>query len=123
MLFLDVNIILEILLNRPKAFFCLEECKKHSQLFISPTCIHIIYYFAEKAGIDKKIVQDLLTDFTILNSGREQLNIAQKIYDGKEMEDALQIACATGNNISKVFTLDTKMIKKYSSLVSFVELK
>jgi hypothetical protein len=47
-LFVDASCLLEILLIRDKTNTVLEKFKSYHNLYISPTTVHVLYYFAEK---------------------------------------------------------------------------
>ncbi len=119
-LFLDSNVILEILFKRDKYKECLDKCLEYELLCISSTSIHIIYYFIEKAKFDPKIIENLLSNIKILNCGADEYEIAKSLYSGKDMEDALQIAVAINNGITDILSLDKKMAIKYSHKINFV---
>ncbi len=120
MLFLDANIILEILFKREKSEFCINICKEYESLAISPTSLHIIYYYAEKAKIDLEFLEEMLEDFVILPFNSNDFKLALDVFENEDMEDALQIATAINNDIKQVFSLDSKMVQKYQNLVKFV---
>jgi len=122
MIFLDANIVLEILFKRENANFCIEVCKEHEALSISSTSLHTIYYYAEKAKIDLDIVKNMLADINILPVSKSEYDFALEIFQYKDMEDALQVATALNYNAKLIFTLDNDMIKKYSSIIGFVQL-
>ncbi len=122
MIFLDSNVILEILFEREKANFCVEICKQYNALYISSTSLHIIYYYAEKAKINLVYVRNMLEDINILPVSKFEYNFALEIFKDEDMEDALQIATAVNNNIELIFSLDIKMLKKYDKIVNFVKL-
>jgi len=122
MIFLDANIVLEILFKRESANFCIEVCKEQESLFISSTSLHTIYYYAEKAKIDLDIVKNMLADINILPVSKSEYDFALEIFHAEDMEDALQVATALNFNIKLIFTLDKAMIKKYSGIISFVTL-
>jgi predicted nucleic acid-binding protein len=119
-LFLDANILLEIIFKREKAEFCLQECLKYQLLCISPTSLHTIYYFIEKAKFDPKIVETALENIKILTFGESEYELAKDLYDGSDMEDALQMAVAINSGIKDIFSLDKDMCEKYSHRLNFI---
>ncbi|MEI6728332.1 MAG: PIN domain-containing protein [bacterium] len=120
MLFLDANIILEILFKREKYELCLLECQKHESICISPTSIHIIYYYAEKAKLDLAEVEKMLGDIAILPFTQSEFKLALSLFKNKDMKDALQVATAINSEVEAIFTLDLAMINKYQHQMNFI---
>lgn len=120
-LFLDTNILLEILFQRDQEERCIQILQNFEDLYISSTSLVTVYYFCEKYNFDLEVLENFLMSFELLSCGEDEYDFAKKIFAGKDMEDALQIACALNNNISSVLTLDRDMQKKYEGIISFLE--
>jgi predicted nucleic acid-binding protein len=116
----DVNVILEILAKRQKWEYCYMVLSKYQNLYLSPTSVHIIYYFGKKYGLEKENIDQFLKDFNILNFNHQSFLEAIKICQ-TDMEDALQIAASLNNEIDQFFTLDEEMKNSYRGVVDFVE--
>jgi hypothetical protein len=116
----DVNIILEILAKRQKWEYCIEVLGRYQNLYLSPTSVHIIYYFGKRYGLEKESIDQFLKDFNILNFDHKTFLEAIKICQ-TDMEDPLQIAASLNNEINQFFTLDEEMKKSYGDVVDFVK--
>ncbi len=118
-LFVDASCLLEILLTRDKAELVLEIFKSYQNLYISPISVHLVYYFAEKKDYDGDLLMGFLNKFTVADFDATTSYTAQDIYNGKDMEDCLQVATAMTNNIKTILTLDNGM-KRFKPYVEVV---
>ena len=113
--FLDANILMEIMMARSK----LEKISEilhdsRHEFFISSLSVHILYYFAELEGIERSFTRYLtgLAQHLPLSSG--EIAKAQERYDGRDFEDCLQAACAESGGCDQILTLD-RAFKKNSA--------
>ncbi len=68
------------------------------------------------------ILDEFLEDIQILGSGQEVYELAKKIRQIIDFEDALQVATAIFNEAEAMYTLDQDLAKKYRSLLKIVSL-
>jgi len=92
MIFLDVNILLELLLERAKLEKVTELLFSGDDYCISFLSVHLIYHFAKKEGLSFEIIDKFLLDFGILNCDQQAYDLAKKIRQDNDFEDALQVA-------------------------------
>lgn len=114
-LFVDANVLLEILFQRPKYDFCKIIFAKFETFFIPPTAIHVVFYFASKYRLDLDDVEKFISEFQILTFTEQEYSLALDIYKKDDMEDALQVACCLNHGIANFFTLDQKLQNKYKN--------
>ena len=115
-IFLDTNILLEIILDREKKALCISHLREsNSSLYISTLSVYIVYYVASKFLSKKEQIFEYLDQFNILDFSLVDYEIAKKILKGSDFEDSLQIACALRNKCQEFITLDKKLEKLYSS--------
>lgn len=120
MICLDVNIILEVILNRAK----FKEVKKildaDDSFCISLLSVHLFYHFGVKNGLEFSKLDDFLSDVYILAAGKEAYDLAKKIRQDNDFEDALQVATALQNKVKVFYTLDQNLAKNYEKLLEIV---
>ena len=112
--FLDANILLEILLNRKLANKCESLIRDPSNKYaISSITVHIVWYMAERYKLQTQAIDDMLSVWIILPVTDHTVQIARNRYDGKDFEDCLQAACAEAGNYEEIITVD-KHFKAHS---------
>jgi len=118
MIILDANIILDYLLKRRNLDSL--DFLETEILAITPTTLHIVYYFTEKNRTPFNIVKNYLNKFEILPFTQKTYNLAMEMADGKDFEDTLQIATALENKVEKFVTGDKNLAKKYAGSIEFI---
>ena len=111
-LFLDANILLEVMMVRSKLKKIgriLHEPKY--EFYVSTLSVHILYYFAELEGIERSFVKKLTTDM---------VTKAQDRYDGKDFEDCLQATCAEAAGCDEILTLDKNFAKNSATKLKVI---
>ena len=118
MVFLDTNIILEIILpNRPKQAKVIKYLQKLNEpTAISMLSVHLIKYFGRKAQIDDSLISAVILENELLPLTKNDYKWAELNENQKDYEDALQIAVAINNGCDKFVTIDKKLAKSYSNL-------
>jgi predicted nucleic acid-binding protein len=119
--YLDVNIILEVLGKRKNYKFakCIFE-NLDNQLLVSILTIHLVFYFAKKCEINLDKVKEIIDLCEIVEAGSKEYSLAQVFYaQNSDMEDAIQIAVAFSHGCDTFATLDKDMIKKFAGKVGF----
>lgn len=114
-LFLDANILMEIMFARSK----LEQIQEimsseRNEFYISTLTVHLLYYFSELEHVDGDFVRNLVDLAAHLPITDAMCSDAQKRYLGKDFEDCLQAACAEQSGCDEIVTLD-KQFEKVSS--------
>lgn len=118
--FVDANVILELLLKRPRADDILRFFDQDSyQLSISPLTVHLAYYFGFKANVTPTLIKNALREFEILTMDAATVLSAQKRLDGHDFEDCLQAATAEQAHCELIITLD-RQFRKSSATISNV---
>lgn len=108
-LFVDANIIAEILFQRTKhqtARARLEQAG--TWLFISALTVHILYYLAERDHLDPQITRAALEPFLIVPIDQRVVELAQARFSGRDFEDCLQAAAAELAGCTQIITLDQR---------------
>lgn len=118
MLFVDANVLLEIILRRKNAAACEKLLKEHAKNAISVLTLDLVMYFTEKHGLPWLPIKSFLDSFIILSMTEADAARAYKLFMGKDFEDGIQIACATREDCKKFATLDKALAKKYQSHIS-----
>lgn len=114
-LFLDTNVLMEIFFKRPKYKQIQDFLESYSNFYISFLTVHIVMYFSELEKLNPKDTFALLENFEILKNDQNTFDLAKDLYDGKDFEDALQIASCLNAGIDNFLTLDKNLAKKYSN--------
>jgi len=105
--FVDANVLLEIMFARPKLEQASQVLRNPDDTFaISTLTVHILYYFAEAEGIDREFVWRLAGLARHVSLLPETIQDARERYNGKDFEDCLQALCAERAGCDKIVTLD-----------------
>lgn len=106
-IFLDANILLELLLLRAKTKLVTSEMENRNGRFcISPLSVHLCYHYCLQEGILAERIKDFLQDFEILIMDDRTVELAQNRFTGKDFEDCLQAVCAELGKCDEILTLD-----------------
>ena len=106
-IFLDANILLEILFDRKLAAECRSLVSSPSNEYaISVITVHIVWYMAEKYKLQTQLIDDLLSVWVILPVTDQIIQVSRGRYNGKDFEDCLQAACAESGNYDEIITID-----------------
>lgn len=117
MTYLDANILLEILLNRPKdpiARKLLADQK--SDLFISTLSAHLVTHFG-KAIVKLSVLRAFLADYKLLALEAIDFEWAFTNTRDSDFEDALQLAVAIRNGCTEFVTFDKHLADLYKDLI------
>lgn len=102
------------MLGRPRAQKCYEHFRQaHSQTAASLLSFHFVMYYAEKAKISGSTIKRVSNRLIWLPLTEDDMQWAFEHYDGKDYEDALQIAIALREGCREFVTIDKKLAKKY----------
>ena len=113
--FLDANILLEIILGRPKQQQAREFIERHDTLYISALTAHLVVHFGQSI-VEMPIIHEFLADYTILPLDPMDFEWAFSNARNGDFEDALQIGVAIRNGCDSFITFDKRLAKDYKSL-------
>lgn len=114
--FLDANVLLEIIYDRPKAQLVHDILvKNRGNIYISPLSVHLILYFGLRVA-NLKTLETFITDYKILSMDSHDIRWAFTNVRNNDFEDALQLAVAIRNGCDEFITQDKDLISKYSDL-------
>ena len=118
MVFLDANILLEIILkNRTK----MVKVESYLSSVNEPTAIsmlsaHLIMYFGRKEKAENEFLEGVIEENELLALLPEDYEWAIKNEKRKDFEDALQLSIATRSGCNTFVTLDNNLAKSYIDL-------
>ncbi|MHB1864971.1 MAG: type II toxin-antitoxin system VapC family toxin [Candidatus Saccharimonadales bacterium] len=116
MLFLDTNILLEIILrDRAKKV----QVENYLSLVSDPTAIsmlsvHLVMYFGRKEKAEDRFLKGAIGENELLALLPEDYEWALKNEKRKDFEDALQVSVAIRTGCEKFITIDDKLAKAYA---------
>ncbi len=114
--FLDANILLEILLNRQNGATARKIIEKHSDnLCISALTAHLVTHFGQ-AIVELSVLRKFLADYTILALEAADFEWAFTNLRNDDFEDALQLATAIRNGCNQFMTFDKTLVTAYKDL-------
>lgn len=116
MVFLDANVILELILKDCPYF---EQVKTflesiNDSTAISALGIHLIMYFGRKEKIGDALLESVIDENELLSSTSEDYIWAALNEQGRDFEDALQPATAIRYGCQKFVTLGSSLAKMYA---------
>lgn len=115
-IFLDANVLLEVVLARAKQTQARSLITRHeNRMMISPLTSHLVVHF----GYPTYELSDLrrfLAGFTTAALTATDVEWAFTNIVGSDFEDALQIGVAIREGCREFVTLDQKLVKRYSKL-------
>jgi len=115
---LDASVLLEsILRGRRNASKAQQYIGSHD-VMISPLTARLFIYFGQKDGLSLDLLLDLLLKHRFTDFGTVEILWAAKNHQGKDFEDALQIACALTSHCKEFVTFDKDMAKKYKKFIT-----
>ncbi len=118
-LFLDANVLLELLQQRMKVVEVGEAIKDYQgcSMATSILCIDLVMYFVERDGGDKQVAYNFLASYEVLDMNDTDYAWAQD-NDRGDFEDALQVACALRHGCAKLLTLDKELAKNHNKHIA-----
>lgn len=121
-IFLDVNILMEVIFSRKKSKQCLELIVSNlGNIYISSLSVHICNYFLKKEGKSVKENSVFFTQFDIHDLNSSLLDETYNIYT-KDFEDAIQVASFLKSDCVEFYTLDKQMKQNYGQIAKIVVL-
>lgn len=121
-IFLDTNLLMELLFNRAKADICRDILQKPEKTFcISALSVHICNYFLEKSGHNPSELQSFFEAFEITPLDKNVLGLSYTIFN-QDFEDAIQVASAIVANCQEIYTLDKQISANYADFTKIITL-
>lgn len=119
MICLDANVLLEIIADRTNAQACRSFIgNTDKELVTTMLSVDLVFYFVEAKKLQREPAEAFLRKFTWLPLTEADGEQAFRTYDGRDFEDALQIACALREGCSEFVTLDKALAKKYADTLA-----
>ena len=113
MLFVDVNVLLEVIQKRARLKVCEQFLSNNKNKAISTLTLDLIMYFIERDKLAWEPVKAFLESFSWLPITDADAQWAFMNFKGNDFEDAMQVACAFREGCSGFVTLDEQLSKKY----------
>lgn len=117
MIFVDANVLLEVILKRAKADICEAYLSSGPDKAISILTLDLVMYFIERDKIHWEPVKHFLESFVWLPVTDADAQWAYVNFKGDDFEDAIQVACALREGCERFATLDKGLAKKYSEMM------
>jgi predicted nucleic acid-binding protein len=115
--YLDANILLEILLSRPNEKNARKLLGEQSdEIFISALTAHLVVHFG-KTIVELPILRAFLADYTLLSLEANDFEWAFTNTRDNDFEDALQLAVAIRNSCEEFVTFDKHLAELYADLI------
>jgi predicted nucleic acid-binding protein len=122
MIFVDANVVLEVIEKRPHANTCEQLLRSTEEKAISLLTLDLVMYFVEKDKIAWEPVKTFLEGFVWLPITDADAQWAFSNFKGDDFEDALQVSCAKREGCNKFATLDKGLAKKYADTTIVITL-
>lgn len=115
MIVVDTNVIVEILEKRNRLSSVVYYLKQNPNeiVAISTLTLSNVFYLLESHKIDLAIAEPLLRSYKLIPITADDADWAFNYYQGKDFEDALQVAAARREACTAFVTLDKQLAKKY----------
>lgn len=118
MVFLDTNILLEIILVDRPHYTQVERflASIKEEAAISLLTAHLVMHFGRKEQAEDAFLHAVLGENKLIDLTPNDYKWAANNEQGRDFEDALQLAAAIRSGCDLFVTLDTTLTKRYSSL-------
>ena len=121
MIFLDANVVLEILLSGRLRQSQVEKWLRSNDkpLCISTLTVHLVLHFGQLSGLRKSELEASLEGYVMESLTADDYKEAMRLVKGRDYEDALQLAVAMRCGCEKIVTLDKDFAKFYADIIPF----
>lgn len=121
MVFLDANILIELIVPGRAHFKKVKKSlNSYTEVYMSTLSAHLCWHFGRQAGVSDDLIAIIIDSCTLLSLEPADYYWARKNEQGKDFEDALQLACSLRNNCRQFMTLDKDLMKSYKGLTEFL---
>lgn len=117
MIFLDANILLEVIHKRTRAKECEQILSNEKNKAISALTLDLVMYFIERDKLPWQPVKNFLESFIWLPINDADAQWAFMKFKGNDFENALQVACAIREGCNSFVTLDVALYEKYKQTI------
>ena len=117
MIFVDANVLLEVILKRNNQKACERLLSDNNDKAISILTVDLVMYFVEKDKLSWQPIKTFLDSFHWLPILDTDVTWAFSNFNGDDFEDALQISCAIRENCKVFATLDELLAAKYGQIL------
>jgi predicted nucleic acid-binding protein len=121
MVFLDANILIELIVPERARY---EQVKTllsgYSEVCMSTLSARLCWHFGRQAGVSDDLIAVIIDSCTLLSLEPTDYHWARENEQGKDFEDALQLACSLRNNCEEFMTLDKNLMKSYNGFTEFI---
>jgi predicted nucleic acid-binding protein len=115
MICFDANVLIEIILERKNAKACRQYIDSaQADMTTTMLSLDLVLYYTERNKLTIEPIEQFLRLFTWLPLTDSDADWAFRHFNGKDFEDALQVACATREGCNRFVTLDRRLTKKYA---------
>lgn len=116
LVFLDANVLLEILLERKNDKAARQFIKDNAgHLAISALTAHLVVHFGSKV-VELPTLRQFLGDYYLLEMTYMDFDWAFNNARSNDFEDALQLAIAVRNGCNEFVTFESQLFKVYKDL-------
>lgn len=117
MIFVDANIVLEVIERRAHADTCERMLRNGEEKAISTLSLDLVMYFLEKDKIPLGPAKTFLESFVWLPVTDSDAQWAFYHFKGEDFEAAQQVSCALRESCTGFVTLDKSLAKKYANII------
>jgi predicted nucleic acid-binding protein len=118
MIFIDANVLIEVILKRVRSKACEQLLINDKNKAISTLTLDLVMYFVERDKLEWEPVKIFLESFSWLPVTDSDAQWAFTNFKGDDFEDALQVACAIREGCTRFATLDGPLSKKYTKNIA-----
>ena len=116
-MYLDANILLEVLLGRRNAKSARRLLEEQSdEIFISALTAHLVTHFG-RLIVELPVLRAFLADYNLLSLEANDFEWAFTNARDSDFEDALQLAVAIRNGCEEFVTFDKHLAELYKDLI------
>ncbi len=118
-IFLDANVLLELLFHRARYDQVVEvlSAMRNVQFCVSVLSVDLVMYFVEIEKQSKDVAWEFLSNYRKLGTSVADIDWAHD-NDKGDFEDALQVGCARRHDCSELITLDQNLGKMYGDYIT-----
>jgi predicted nucleic acid-binding protein len=116
MVYVDANVILELILQRPRMRDAAKMLGEADVSVISMLTVHLVWHFCRLENVADSVIETAIADKTIVDVTRTDYEWALRHEKGRDFEDALQVATALRSGCDTFLTFDRALARRYHHL-------